>query len=272
MGQRTFGGVAVVLAMALILVAGMRVQGEQNIGPFTFLIVGLGGLGLLLILALWFHSRNPKSFDVIIAAETIVVYGIANLILGLVSGVGMFYRGGFFSEGGFSVELIPRLSQPFLEGLLVAGIAPLSAAILRNLALDKPEADGIDLDLLRTESDNLTMSMKRAATHIDVLSDAAEKSSSVLNASVMRAAEAADRFASDFTAKFDGIEDAVDKLAESVKGMASTLGTSVEKFAGLSENLVALKSKAAEAAEMLETLSAAIEKVERFAVRDRPGS
>jgi methyl-accepting chemotaxis protein len=258
--------------MALILAAAMRDQIEQDIGPYASVIVGLGGLGVLLILALALHSTNPKKFDVVIAAETIVVYGIANLILGLVSGVAMFYQGGFFSEGGFRAELIPRLSQPFLEGLLVAGIAPLSAAILRNLAIDQDGADGIDFELLRAESDNLTTSMKRAATQIDVLSGAAEQSSAVLNASITRAAEAADRFASDFTTKFDGIEDAVGELTKSVEGMASRLGTSVDQFAGLGENLKALKTKAAEAAEMLETLSAAIEKVERFAVRDRSGS
>lgn len=272
MGQRFFGTVALIMACVLIAISFWRQAAEPELGSYVYLIVGFGGLGLMLYLALSLQSRDPHHFNIVVASETIVVYGIANLIVGLVSAVGMVYAGGYFANGGFDTELIPLLSQPFLEGLLIAGIAPLGAAILRNLAVEPEEEMGIDLDGLRKASDGLAKSMKKAGVQVEALSAVTERGSVNLESSIRRAVSAASSFADDFNSNFGGLERTVDKLATNVSALVSNLEASTETLKGVSGNFDNLKQKTREATEMLETLSTVIERVEKFTVRDRSGS
>ncbi len=97
----------------------------------TYAAFTLSGLFVLFVSAVWFHSSGNHDFDIIVASESIVAFGIASLTGGIVVGLSQALEVDVFAN--MDKEQIGKLATPFLEGIAIAAIAPIFAAILRNM-------------------------------------------------------------------------------------------------------------------------------------------
>ena len=207
-------------------------------------------VNVAVLLALWLqavnlHRRRVPGFDVIVAAETIVAFGIMSLILGLpiVTGIGAL---DIASPGALG-----QLALPFLVGLGTAGVAPFFAMLLRNQsaeddAIVDPVGDASDLakamGALRKELVDVEKTMKsfhETAARPSNLADVVDTETGRLKIALLEGQSG----------------------VRSLGAAAETGSQQVSKLSGETQRLTKASS---EAAALLDALAALIAAVERF--------
>jgi len=97
----------------------------------TYVVFILSGLILLFLSALILNRSNGGNFDIVVASESIVAFGIASLTGGVVVGLSQALVVDDFAKIGKGE--IGNIAMPFLEGVFIAATAPILAAVLRNI-------------------------------------------------------------------------------------------------------------------------------------------
>lgn len=220
---------------------------------FVSLFVNLLCLYLLARIASRYARERRAGFDPVVAAETVVAFGVFSLVVGLVS-VGFRFLFGYADfqllQNGQFLDFLP-----FLEGLATAGFAPLAAIYLRlrTAELDSGvDAVGDLLELSRATTD-LTRQMVAAKNAIETFgsgADAAGKSTVGL-ASAMKSE--ADKW---------GL--ALQEGQAHVKTFGAAAKDGSTDVSKLAEETRKLKSAAADTSKLLDELARLIASVERF--------
>jgi methyl-accepting chemotaxis protein len=127
---------SVMLLLALALgFAGGALHPQQLIilhgVNITYAVFILSGLFVLFFSAAFFYRSQTEGFDIVVASESIVAFGIASLTGGVVVGLSQALGVDDFARIG--KEQIVSISTPFLEGVFTAATAPILAAVLRNI-------------------------------------------------------------------------------------------------------------------------------------------
>lgn len=224
-----------------------------NPAAFISIIVNLLCLGVLVRIASRYAKERRAGFDPVVAAETIVAFGVFSLVVGLVS-VGLRFLFGLADfqllQNGQFLDFLP-----FLEGLATAGFAPVAAIYLRlrTAELDSGvDAVGDLLELSRATTD-LTQQMIAAKKAIETFgtgADAAGKSTAGL-ASAMKS-----------EANKWGL--ALQEGQAHVKTFGTAAKEGSTDVSALAEETRRLKSAAAETSKLLDELARLIASVERF--------
>src|SRR5262245_14775758 len=134
-----------VLIAALILVVLALLGHNDGMSPYFFAAVVACGELWIFANAWWLRTKGLVSFDMLVAAEILIAYGIFSLLLGLFIALNEVRSAGQLTID----EAFRRLLPPFAGGLFGTGLATLLAAILRQaevLLYSTSGSGGISLD------------------------------------------------------------------------------------------------------------------------------
>lgn len=220
-------------------------------------ILFLVNIGCLIVLsgaAVSYHDNNRPGFDPVVAAETIVAFGVTSLILSLVSAAYPLFVGraigDLFKTGGLG-----KIATPFLEGLATAGLAPLFAMILRNrVAEAEGTGDAVgDLTGLARAMAGLTREM-----------DAARASMTELQVSLKSASVSTKALADNVQTEAERLKLVLLEAQAELKGLSGAASSSRTEVGELASETAKLKSSMTENGVLLAALAKLIESVERF--------
>lgn len=120
-----------VLAVALLISVVAHVIVAAGFAAGWLLIVNIGLIGFLVRDALRRHREIDSTFDAVVGSEVIVAFGVLSLILGLVVGLSSVFRAAGSAAAIDVGTMAVAAGQPFLIGLLTAGVAPMLAMVVR---------------------------------------------------------------------------------------------------------------------------------------------
>lgn len=237
----------------------------------------LGGLLLLFLSAIGLRARGIPRFDMMVAAEVIVAYGILSLVLGLALAISNVLRSDV-TQGGIQLAELQPLLTPFVEGLVAAGVAPLAAVALRQLEVLKygvpesaeasPEARLAELDeKIRKASeafDGLIASCKRSSEQFEKSAKGFAGTTGTWEAAARKTEAAMDAVASSAESGRSRLETAFGTIAAEAEKARGSLSAAVSEFGELAGAFGRLRSAAAESSRLLEELQRLIASVERF--------
>lgn len=237
----------------------------------------LGGLLLLVVSAIGLRARRIPRFDMMVAAEVIVAYGILSLVLGLALAISNVLRSDV-TQGGIQLEELRPLLTPFVEGLVAAGVAPLAAVALRQLEVLKygaaeladssPEARLAELDeRVRKVSeafDNLATSCRKSAEEFEKNASRFADTAGSWESAARKTKGALDAVASSAESGRSTLETAFGTIAAEADKARGALSGAVSEFGELAGAFGRLRSAAAESSRLLEELQKLIASVERF--------
>ena len=255
-----------------------------------------------LVLIAWSAFRADRAtaggFDSAVGAETVVAFGVMSLILGLVTAV-VPVLALDPARLRFDRETLTALAGPFIQGLAAAGLAPMFAVLLRNVATpgdgggstaddflqlsraagrlagELGQAKAAAAELSRAVSDAAGATAKlgpELAAHLDGVATATGRIAPVVGAGATALADALDqggRMLADeldqagkrFATRLDDARAGVDALAAAAADGAGDVGAAAAELARL-------RAGAAETTRMLDALGALIDSADRF-VSDR---
>jgi methyl-accepting chemotaxis protein len=218
------------------------------------LVVNLAALAVLAYTAVESHKQRAAGFDVIVAAETIVAFGIMSLILSLTVALAPMFSGARQLDLT-SLKSVQTAALPFLEGLATAGIAPLVAMLVRNRAVEQdavanPTGDVTDLSQALA---SLTAEVRQTNTVV-----------SELGSAVGAATRSTSGFAQEVTEDAKQLALALAQAEARVRTLSEATTDGASQLQDLRHELEQLNSSAAGARTMLDALAQLIESVERF--------
>jgi len=244
------------VALAVLLVSIVVDAVQIAVQPaFPLLLISNGAcLSLLVGIARKYHHERTSGFDPIVAAETIVAFGVASLILGLVAGLWSLLQ----APNGLAQlndNTLQEVSKPFLEGLATAGLAPLVAMYLRisvaeSEALADPTGDAASLG--RAMSDLTRELIKAQASVTD------------LQGCMAATVVATSGFASSMGSETERLKLALLESQANIKSFGEAALSSRGEVSSLADETTRLKTASADASTLLEALAKLIESVERF--------
>lgn len=261
----------------ICLAAGLKTAALSGLLDFEWAkgwIYALGSVGGLLWLAraaFVLRKRGGERFDMIVASESIIAFGIFSLVLGLVMSLN-FASSTTLDLSDLTFEALRPLMVPFLEGLCAAAVAPALATVLRQY-------------------DALS-----AADEGELIGGSAVPGGSgffkrleILEERLNRAVAGAERLAASCEQGAERIEAAVESLADSTAGLGDSIAEQQARFAasatasegelaGLSRSVAesrgalealtgetrALKAAATEGTTLLNGLAKLIASIDRF--------
>lgn len=194
--------------------------------------------------------EKSVGFEPLVAAETIVAFGVFSLIAGLTSMILSIMLGYAVILDGNYMDFLP-----FVEGLLTAGLAPLGAMLFRIRASELEadfDASGDLTDLAKATS-NLTSQINAASTAMRSLKDGAGS-----------AGIATTGLASSMKSEADKWGLALQEGQAHVKTFGEAARSSSGEVSQLADATSALKKATADVSILLEELSRLISSVERF--------
>jgi multisubunit Na+/H+ antiporter MnhG subunit len=244
--------------------------GEPNL---IYLVAIAGSLTFLFLGAIALHKMKDPSFSMVVAAETIVAYGIASLTggvaLGLTQALKMDWAASLVTP-----DHITRIATPFVEGILIAALAPLLAAALRNIdsasggVISKPDSEGSIPELesrvkeiaqavagLNAEISKLSTTL---INHIDQFEKAAKASTNAI-----------EQVGSQLKEQTGFLRAALQETQAEIKGIGAAAGSSREALHGLGSQVTALNGSTEQATKLLDGLGRIIARFEGFISRDR---
>jgi methyl-accepting chemotaxis protein len=256
-----------------------------TLGVFgTSFVAWLAGLFVIVFAAIWsLHDREKKTsrFDMLGAAEIVVVYGIFGLLASLAFGAA---RSAPLIQAGLSGNsidlrsLVPLVTR-FTEGLFAAGIAPLVAVVLRQfeLMVGKPRLVDVVLDPaeLEREFKGLELALKglnrevegmmtrfggsadRLASAVSDLNKAIASSATLVDTSGRQLGEALSRGATNIASPLTETTSRLNELEHALHDLRDALGEAVPNTQRLSE-------QGRDAAKVLDELIEVIGRVRNF--------
>jgi len=250
----------------------------------TAFVAWLAGLSVIVLGAIWCLTDRDKEasrFDMLGAAEIVVVYGIFGLLASLAFGAA---RSAPLIQAGLSGNaidlrsLVPLVTR-FTEGLFAAGIAPLVAVVLRQfeLMVGKPRLVDVVLDPaeLEREFKALELALKglnrevegmitrfggsadRLANAVSDLNKAISGSASLVDASGRQLGDALSRGAASLASPLADTTSRLNELESALHGLRDALGEAVPNTQLLSEH-------GRDAAKVLDELIEIISRVRHF--------
>ena len=239
----------------------------------------VGGLLWLTRAAFVLRRRSAERFDMVIASEAIIAFGIFSLVLGLV--ISLNYATQAAVElSALTLATLRPLTIPFLEGLSAAAVAPALATILRQYdALStaeegeiyggSPVAGGSGF-FKRLEQ--LEERMSRAVDGAERLALACEAGAERVEAAVGVLAEATGGLGEEIKAESARFAAAATANQDELEGLARSVAESRTALAALAEESRSLRDSASEGATLLGGLARLVESVERFVKPDAKAS
>lgn len=220
------------------------------------LAVNAFSLWRMFTIAKRYATDAVSGFDSAVAAEAIVGFGVASLVLGLASVIALLITGRI-DLTGVSPEQADGLLAfvPFVEGLLTAGLAPFFAILLRlNVAEIVEAANAVDetTGLARAMA-TLTRNLSNASKAIEVF----ESGAAAAGVSTTGLASTMEAGAGRWSLALQAGEVKVGSFANAARGTASDV-------AGLAAETERLKTAMGDAATLLDELGRLVQSVERF--------
>lgn len=263
--------------LALIFLICAAVYKYKSQSEFSYLFGSSATLIFLFLSSLRLRKNKATGFDVLVASETIIAFGIVSLVLGLVVGV---YQAMSIDEESivFSTATIRILASPFVEGLFTAALAPVLAMVLRQINHADTVASGVTGGDPVTMTADLTNDFKeladqiKSATHeMNALCGVIANSANDYKTALGRVNSALMGLGSTVEGEIDPLKSALSggskeleefrKGISSGKGMFDDLQDSSKKT---SETLSEMNKATKEGTDLLKGLAKIIESIENF--------
>lgn len=239
----------------------------------------VGGLLWLTRAAFVLRRRSAERFDMVVAAEAIIAFGIFSLVLGLVISLN-YATAAAIELDALTLATLRPLTIPFLEGLSAAAVAPALATILRQydaLASSEegevyggsPVAGGSGF-FKRLEQ--LDERLSSAVDGAERLALACESGAERVESAVAVLAEATSGLGEEIKAEGERFAAAAASGEGELRSLAQSVAESRTALASLAEETRGLKAAAAEGTTLLNGLARLIDSVERFVKPDRRAS
>lgn len=201
----------------------------------------VGGLLWLTRAAFSLRKRGAERFDMIVASEAIIAFGIFSLVLGLVMSLN-FASSTALELTELTLDSLRPLMVPFLEGLCAAAVAPALATVLRQYEALSHAEEG---ELIGSSAVPGGSGFFKRLEILDERLNRAVAGTEALAASCEQGAER--------------IEAAVEALANSTAGLSETIAAQQERFASSAtaseQELLGLSHSVAESRGALEALA-----------------
>ena len=201
----------------------------------------VGGLLWLARAAFVLRKRGGPSFDMIVASESIIAFGIFSLVLGLVMSLN-FASSTSLDLSELTLDALRPLMVPFLEGLCAAAVAPALATVLRQYDALSQADEG---ELFGGSAVPGGSGFFKRLEMLDERLNSAVAGAEALATSCEQGAER--------------IEAAVETLAESTAGLGETIAEQQQRFAASAtaseSELVGLSRSVAQSRDALESLA-----------------
>jgi len=156
------------LGVISVVVASLwRTSGVLPQYGFTLLTVAAACTLTLVAFAV---GRNTRQFNLTVAAETLVAFGVLSLVVGLGSAI-LLAVSRFQSTKVIAIEDLSAVTTVFIEGLFTAAVCPMLAMLIRirEAQLRIVEAGGPEMDAAARAADTLTNQLKTVTTHLAAL-------------------------------------------------------------------------------------------------------
>lgn len=217
----------------------------------------------LTVLAFRLRKSSPQ-FNLTVAAETIVAFGIYCLIVGLGSAVVLAMN--LAQAQPPLANHLPAMAWAFAEALATAALAPILAMLLRthHVYLRIATSGAGDLDDAARAAKALTEQISLTVTRLASLNSALEKEVKALSDAAGSAASAAKSLADKLKTESDRARDALHQLEAGAIGFAKAAESSREAANSIEKPLKDIGSSANETRIALDALSTATVSVERF--------
>jgi methyl-accepting chemotaxis protein len=210
-------------------------------------------------------GRNTRQFNLTVAAETLVAFGVLSLVVGLGSAI-LLAVGRFQVTNVIAIDDLSEVTTVFIEGLFTAAVCPMLAMLIRirEAQLRIVEAGGPEMDAAARAADALTNQLKTVTTHLSALNISLEKEVKTFQTAAADVSGAARVMAESLWSESKRVKEALQR----VETGAASLGAAAEKTGAattrLGTDLSSLTKSASEAKALLDALSNAVESVERF--------
>jgi hypothetical protein len=257
-----------------------------NVDRHYFLAGALGAEAWLAIAAVYLRDKELPRFDMVVASESIIAFGIFALICGVVIAA-VFTLPRIDLARGFSLEALRLLLTPFAEGLIAAGFAPLLATVLRHIEVLKygaatddavaPEVEmKVELENLRKEAlaatksfNDLIAACERSRAIFERSATSLNKSTDAYEAGVEKIQAALGRFGEVIKEECSTIETSLGTLNARLEDNENQLSRSTQEMIDLTEATRRFKAAAEEGTTLVEGLRSVVESIERFIHPDR---
>jgi hypothetical protein len=243
--------------------------GPPALGRFAYAGASLLGLLWLFFSAIRTRRRGVAHFDMIVAAESLIAFGILSLLLGL--GLSILILATRFDAGGLGdlgVNELEPLLLPVVEGLAATAVATILANVLRQLDVLRygeapvaPEAIPATPEMLERRLESLAARLDLTSEHLDQLASTFRQGAEDYAASIERLHAA--------TSGLGGQVEAIGQQMRSFSSELAAAGTAgSEAVRELAAESRRFKDAAREGTTLLDGLARLIASVERFV---RPG-
>ncbi len=228
------------------------------------------------IYALFRFARNAdketrQKIDLLIAAETIVAFGIVGLIFGLTISV-LPILSAPLPEGGLSLTTLSPIIQMFLFSLSGAAFAPIFAVLLRNhefaVTSTGTPSGGLDADDLSPVFKKLSDELTAMVTKVETLSAVVEHGAGAFKASLSEASSSVSGFATGVKEEVAGLEKNMAAASHQIESLQKSFSDLTGKTKDTGDALSQMKAVANQNSQMLEELSRLIETIDRFIQND----
>ncbi len=270
-----------IVLMAVVITTVGGFQSYFGIG-ISYFLFSISGLVLLFAGALHFFYINKSDFDVLVASESIVGFGVASLVGGVVVSLLLFLNK--FSietpaSSSWSQQDTVNLIRPFLEGLSIAALAPLLAIFLRNLESEQNKSaihfDAVDLShhvkstssnltQLNSEIGSLTLALKKQAAEVEKAAAAASKATAGLGSAIVQDMKHLQDALMAARAEIKGIGDAAQNARVSVNEFGSGTETAKRAVSKCAIEITNMKEAATQSTTLLDGLAKLIASVKTF--------
>jgi hypothetical protein len=246
-----------------------RLAGPPALGRFAYAGASLLGLLWLFFSAIRTRRRGVAHFDMIVAAESLIAFGILSLLLGL--GLSILILATRFDAGGLGdlgVNELEPLLLPVVEGLAATAVATILANVLRQLDVLRygeapvaPEEIPATPEMLERRLESLAARLDLTSEHLDQLALTFRQGAEDYAASIERLHAA--------TSGLGGQVEAIGQQMRSFSSELAAAGTAgSEAVRELAAESRRFKDAAREGTTLLDGLARLIASVERFV---RPG-
>ena len=237
----------------------------------------VGGLLWLTRAAFSLRKHSSERFDMVVASEAIIAFGIFSLVLGLVISLNYATRVAIDLRD-LSLDTLRPLIVPFLEGLCAAAVAPALATILRQYDALSQAEEGETVGGLPVAGgsgffqrlEQLEERLGRAVDGAERLTLACEAGAERVEAAVATLSEATEGLGQQIATENERFAKAAASGGGALEDLAETVERSRGAIASLSEETKTLKEAASEGTTLLNGLARLVESVERFVKPDGP--
>lgn len=260
---------ATAAAVAIVVCAMLRAAGI--VGDFMQVPVFIAAMMVLVLIAVRLAQGRPR-LNLTIAAESVVALGIFSLILSLV--VALYGISDFVTEMArreLAMEDVRRISVPFIEGLLAAGIAPFIATLLRHFEASYMAVESGETGMTEAarEAAGLANELRNATAVIAGLNKELTATKGSFESAFMGAVAAAGSLASALETETERLKFALQRVQGEATGLADASEKSRIAVSAFGTSMAGLSASSTDARELLDALGKLIESIERYVRPDR---